>query len=174
MTMLTMLTMRTKLQRDLPRRFVVCLLLFGGVLTAGLFVGFEARAQDADGIVKFRKALMQETKASLQAMSLLLRGEVSDKESLALQAQILVLASQRAGESFAFRTRGLTESTTAHERVWTEQAKFRSKMDVFAKDARAFADLVARDASAKQVGSSFKSLAKQCKSCHDRYRVEKK
>ena len=45
-------------------------------------------------------------------------------------------------------------------------------MDAFAKDAKAFADLVVHDASAKEVASAFKGLAKQCKSCHDRYRVE--
>ncbi len=160
----------------LRRGFVRCSLLFGCflgcLLAAGLLVPSEVGAQQADAVVKFRKALMQETKASLQAMSLLLKGEVADKESFALQAQILALASQRAGEAFVFRTRGLTESTTAHERVWTEQAKFRKKMDAFAKDAKAFADLVVHDASAKEVASAFKGLAKQCKSCHDRYRVE--
>ena len=163
--------------------FVFGSLLFGGLLAAGsgsgLFVVSDALAQDADAVVKFRKALMQETKASLQAMSLLLRGEVADKESVALQAQILALASARAGEAFVFRTRGLTESTTAHQRVWTEQAKFRKKMEAFAKDAKAFADLASRKASAaptkkmdKEMASALKGLARQCKSCHDRYRVE--
>ncbi len=162
------------LSRKRQRGFGVCALICGCFVCFVVegFVANAAHAQDADAAVKFRKALMQETKASLQAFSLLLKGEVADKESLALQAQILALASERAGEAFVFRTRGLIEKTTAHERVWTEQAKFRKKMDAFAKDARAFADLAARPASAKELGSAFKGLAKQCKSCHDRYRVE--
>ena len=158
----------------LQKGFVVCSLFFVFLLTGGVLVIGEASAQDADAVVKFRKFLMQETSASLQAMSLLLKGKISDKESFALQAQILALASQRAGEAFVFRTRGLKESTTAHERVWTEQAKFRAKMDIFAKDAKAFSELVTSAASAKKMGAAFGKLAKQCKSCHERYRVEKK
>ncbi len=159
-----------KLRSKARRVFVV--LSLSGFLAASTFWAVEARAQDADAAVKFRKALMQETKASLQAIALLLKGQVSDKESLALQAQIIALSSQRAGEAFVFRTRGLVESTTAHERVWSEQVKFRSKMDKFAKDAKAFADLAAQAGAGKEVGSAFKGLAKQCKSCHDRYRTE--
>ena len=162
----------------LQKGFVVCSLFFVFLLTGGVLVIGEASAQDAaqdaDAVVKFRKFLMQETSASLQAMSLLLKGKISDKESFALQAQILALASQRAGEAFVFRTRGLKESTTAHERVWTEQAKFRAKMDIFAKDAKAFSELATSAASAKKMGAAFGKLAKQCKSCHERYRVEKK
>ncbi len=162
--------------------FVFGSLLFGGLWAAGgwsgggsgLFVVSDAMAQDADAAVKFRKALMQETKASLQAMSLLLKGEVADQESFALQAQILALASARMGESFVFRTRGLSETTSAHQRVWTEQAKFRKKMETFAKDTKAFALLAARSPSTapKKMASALKGLAQQCKSCHDRYRVE--
>ena len=174
----------------LQKGFVVCSLFFVFLLTGGVLGGMlggifggvlvigeasaQDAAQDADAVVKFRKSLMQETKASLQAMSLLLKGKISDKESLALQAQILALASQRAGEAFVFRTRGLTESTTAHERVWTEQAKFRAKMDIFAKDTKAFSELATSAASAKKMGVAFGKLAKQCKSCHKRYRVEDK
>ena len=161
-------------QEGVQRMSLSCLLLCGCLFVGWLQIPREARAEDADAVVKFRKALMQETKVSLLGISLLLKGEISDKESFALQAQILSLASERAGKAFVFRTRGLTESTTAHERVWTEQTKFQSRMEKFAKDTKTFADLASRSASSKKLGSAFKGLVKQCKSCHQRYRIEHK
>ena len=132
---------------------------------------------DPDAAVKFRKFLMREIEASLVSSFLLVKGEVSDEASLSLQAQILSLAAERSGASFSFRTRGLQEETSAHERVWTKQADFQSLMREFATSAKSYADLVKRseqDASLRaSLGSALGGLGKQCKACHKRYRIDK-
>lgn len=160
----------------LRRAFLLPLFAFSMLLTPNL----HAAEPSADSVVKFRKALMGEIKSSLQSLFLLLKQEVDDDKSIALQAQILALSSQRVGASFVYRTRGVAEETTAHERVWTEAKDFQAQMQKFAKDTQAFAELVASseanaDAHAamrKTLAKSLAGIGKQCKSCHDRYRTE--
>ena len=137
----------------------------------------SAAESEPDGAVKFRKFLMREIEASLVSSFLLFKGEVEDPASLSLQAQILSLAAERAGAAFSFRTRGLREETSAHERVWTEQADFQSLMREFAASTKSFADLAKRseqdEALRASLGSALGGLGKQCKACHKRYRLEK-
>ncbi len=136
-----------------------------------------AAEPEPDAVVKFRKFLMREIESSLVSSFLLAKGEVSDAPSVLLQAQILSLAAERSGASFSFRTRGLQEETSAHDRVWTESEDFQSLMREFAASAKSFADLAKRSEQDEtlraSLGSALGGLGKQCKSCHKRYRIDK-
>lgn len=102
-----------------------------------------------------------------------LRGGSPDMDILRSAARTISLASRLQYSWFpAGSGPGNGASTAATAKIWTDSSAFRAAQDRFATKAKAFEKAVATG-NVATIRSASRSLGASCKSCHDKFRLEK-
>lgn len=144
--------------------------LFGLSLLAGVAVIASGVAVAQDPIAK-RKAHMKEVGGATKESGQMVKGEIPYDAAKAKVNMEKISGSW--GEFAKLYPKG-TESggeTTAAPKIWESFADFDSKGKKMADDAAKAA--VASGQGAEPFKAAFGEVTKNCKSCHDDYRVKK-
>ena len=129
-------------------------------------------AEDPATVIKQRKAQMKEiVLKNLKAMKQMVEDDFID----AGEAAKGMSAIAKVAEGFAARFPKGTETgfeTTASPRIWQDNAGFRKRLAKLAADAKAASIAAGKGDDAFKV--AFVTVAKNCKGCHEAYRIKKK
>ena len=143
-------------------------------LTAVLTVSIAPAnaAEDPATVIKQRKAQMKEiVLKNLKAMKQMVVDDFID----AGEAAKGMSAIAKVAEGFAARFPKGTETgfeTTAGPKIWQDNAGFKKKLAKLAADAKAAS--VAAGKGDDAFKAAFITVAKNCKGCHEAYRIKKK
>ncbi|WP_128292538.1 c-type cytochrome [Afifella aestuarii] len=146
-------------------------------LTGASIVAFAAHAQDAtpsaggtDNPVQSRQAIMESFGASAKVGGGMIKGEIPYNPAVGQ----LVLATLDAGaHTFAhyFPEGSDTGDTEASPKIWQDMEGFHAKIDDLQEATTAAVKAKPQDLDAFK--QTFGKVAKNCKSCHEDYRVKK-
>jgi len=144
-------------------------------LMAAPLVFMTARAQagdSAESIIKARKHVMKDiVLKSAKASNQMIKDDFFDATEAA--GYMNKIAGAAAG--FAKRFPKGTESgfkTTVKPDIWSKRADFEARLKKLQADAKAAAAATKQGFGAFKL--SFAALVKNCKGCHETYRVKKK
>lgn len=135
-----------------------------GLATAGLL----ASAAAADPI-EIRQSIMQSVGASAKVSGNMAKGELTFDPDVAMAALTTFSA---AGHSFpAFFPEGSESGgeTRARDTIWSDNSGFVAASERFASDAAAA--VAAKPADLDSFRAAFGSVAENCQSCHEKYRI---
>lgn len=145
------------------------------LLATSIMISAPSSAQDkekVDPTMQHRQNVMEIVKYSLFGMRDIIKGDVKDQSQFSAFASAMASATSVAGRAFKQDTRGLEGKTTAKGDVWDNWQDFNGRMQDFDAAAQTLAN-VASEGDMKKNILAFKDLAKNCKGCHDEYRVKK-
>jgi len=139
----------------------VCLLLV-------LALGTTAAQADAEGVYKYREAVMKAIGGHMGSMVNSLKGQVFT-ENLGVHATAMSSLADIAPHIFPADS--VVAESEALPGIWEKPDEFKSRMDDFVKAAKAMEKAVATGEMAA-MGGGLKNLGKACKGCHDDFREE--
>lgn len=145
--------------------------LAGLSLAAGLAVAVTGVAIGQDAIAK-RKEMMKSVGGATKAASQMVKGETPFDAAKAAAAMTTIATGW---EPFAKLFPAGTEKggeTTASPKIWQDMKDFDAKGKKMASDAKTAADAAAKGPDAFK--AAFGEMAKNCKGCHEVYRIPKK
>ncbi|HVF18253.1 MAG TPA: cytochrome c [Steroidobacteraceae bacterium] len=125
-----------------------------------------AHADDEDTI-EYRKHVMESLNAQAAILGQIVSGAVPDDNAVQ-HLDILALLASTAKKSFEAKVPG----GDAKPEVWSNWADFSKRMDEFAKKTDEAAKIAHTQGAQAAMSNMLDVLS--CKSCHDKYRVEKK
>ena len=145
------------------------------LVATGMALGFIvsiATAKDTpESIIKARKAQMKEVVLKgLKVMKQMVKDDFIDADEAAAHMNKIAAVA----EGFARRFPKGTETgfeTTAAPKIWQDFKGFEAGLKKLASDAKAAASVAKDDAAFKK---AFVTVAKNCKKCHETYRIKKK
>ena len=149
--------------------FVLTLTLLGFF---ALSAAAPATAQEGEGIIKHRQAVMKAVGGHFGAMSRILKGHVKFTGDLKTHARAMadlaVIAARVFPEGSDFgETRALPE-------IWDKPAEFKKIIEAFKTESAKLVK-VAEGGDVKAFGDQFKTLGKNaCAACHKTFREKKK
>jgi cytochrome c556 len=139
----------------------ICILLTFTLLTS-------AALADAEGVYKYREAVMKAVGGHMGAMANSLKGQVFT-ENLPTHAKAMSDLADIAPSIFPEGSgTGKSEALPA---IWENPEGFKSRMDDFVKAAKAMEAAVAGGDMAS-MGAGLQDLGKSCKGCHDDFRKQ--
>ena len=118
---------------------------------------------------QYRHDNMEHAKYSLANIVKVLKGETAHEDHLPKLAAIMASSASMAKSTFEKDTRDQEGHTEAKDAVWENWADFSAKMDKYAADTAALAE-VAQAGDMDSFGAAFQKAASNCKSCHDKYK----
>ena len=125
-------------------------------------------AADApEATVKYRQAVMKTLGAQMTAMSLITKGEVSERERFPLHAQIAASVARDLASLFPAATANVRSS--ALPAVWQKRSEFESEAKKLERETAKLDTL----AHANDFAAATKQLAvvnATCRECHDAFR----
>jgi cytochrome c556 len=124
-------------------------------------------ADDPVAVVKYRQATMKSMGAHVSAMSLVVKGQVSDRAQLAAHAEAIHGVSAGLVELFPKLEK---LRTAAKPEIWSEPKEFRADADALQRESAKLADLAAKK-EWKAFDGQFARVVEACDRCHDRFRV---
>jgi cytochrome c556 len=130
-----------------------------------------ATAQDMEGSIKYRQALMKGNAGHAGAIAQIVKGKVAFTDHLAGHAHALHELSEYV--TVAFKERALSDKSRAKENIWKDWGDFEQK----AKDLESATGKLADAAKAGDmgaVGESLQATFESCKGCHKTFRAKKK
>lgn len=137
------------------------------VVALGVFgLGTQAFAGDKE-VIAYRESIMKAMNEHSAALGQILSGAVPDDNAVTHLEAIALLAST-APKAFEPKVQG----GESKPEVWTNWADFSQRMDVFVKNTAEAARVANEEGKDAALSNILDAL--DCKSCHDRYRVEKK
>lgn len=136
---------------------------------AGVFVAGAAVAEDA---IAKRKGIMKAVGKATKTTGAMVKGEVKF-DAAAAKANMDTIAKSWADFAKLFPKGTETGGkTTASAKVWTNFKEFDDKGKKMAADAAKASAAAAKGADAFKV--AFGAVTKNCKGCHETFRVKKK
>lgn len=147
-----------------------------GLLAASMMATGPSLALDKaknDPQIQHRHNVKEIVKYSLKGMSAILKGEVKSPDHFPALAQAMASSASIATDMFKTDTRGIDGKTDAVDKIWDNWEDFSKRMDAFNADAQDLA-MVAKEGDMKKNILAFKKTAKNCKSCHDEYKKDRK
>ena len=118
---------------------------------------------------QYRHDNMEHAKYSLANIVKILKGEAAHEDHLPKLAAIMASSAAMAKSTFEKDTRSMTGHTEAKDAVWENWTDFAAKMDKYAADTAALAD-VAQSGDMASFGAAFQKATSNCKACHDKYK----
>lgn len=157
----------------IARRFkLVTAILFSGLVILATKPPVAQAAETPESIIKARKAAMKEVVLKgLKASNQMIKDDFFDGDEAAEHMSKIA----EVADGFAKRFPKGTESgfeTTVKPEVWSKRADFEARLKKFAGDAKTAA--AAAKKGFDEFKTAFKTLAKNCKGCHETYRIKKK
>jgi cytochrome c556 len=142
------------------------ILLTSTMLTFTLFT--SVAAADAEGVQKYREAVMKAVGGHMGAMANSLKGQVFT-DNLAIHSAAMSNLADIAPSIFpAGSGGGKSEALPA---IWENPDEFKLRMDDFVKAAKAMNEAVA-GGEMGSIGAGLQNLGKSCKGCHDDFRKD--
>ena len=152
---------------DFTKSGAVAILLAALLATGGAYA-----AGDAASVIKERKALMKEVVLkNLKTMKQMIKDDFIDAGEAAKHMSDIA----KVAEGFAKRFPKGTETgfeTTVKPEIWSDSKDFKARLMKFAADAKAGS--VAAGKGDDAFKKAFVVVAKNCKGCHEKFRIEKK
>lgn len=147
----------------------------GRLITLGaaacLILGSSAAgAQDAEGAIKYRQAIMKGNAGHAGAIAQIVKGTVDHKDHLAGHAHALHELSRYVPA--AFKDRAMGEKTRAKENIWKDWSDFEQKAMDLESATKKLAD-AAKAGDMGAVGENLQATFDSCKGCHKTYREKK-
>ena len=150
------------------RRLTLTVALVG--LAAGPVATYPAGAQNLD-VIKQRQEAMKHIGGAAKSGGQMLKGEVAFDPAKAAEV-FTVMASNAKDFGTWFpedsKTGGKTEAAPA---IWEKPEEFKAKLTKFQSDIAAAAE--SKPDSLDSFKTAFGSVAQNCKSCHQEFRVDK-
>jgi cytochrome c556 len=143
------------------------------MLTAmvAIIATFAFSAQAMDDPVKKRQNAMESIAKAVKMSSRMVKGTLPYNQATASGAMKTI---SEAGERFGqYFPKGSNEDpdSEASEKIWTDRKGFDDLLSKFNSDAKKAMDVAS--AGPAPFKAAFMDLVKNCKSCHDGYRIEK-
>ncbi len=144
----------------------VCVVLVCGISAAFAHSG-------ATGIVKERMDSMKDTGKQMKTIGEMVKGKTPyEREKAATAARTISLNAAKIPELFP-------EGSTSHPSealpaIWQEWGSFEELAGRMGQSADALFKAANTASSGSELGSAFRQLAGTCKSCHEKFRLEKK
>jgi cytochrome c556 len=136
------------------------------LVASTMIVGSLAHADDKDAI-EYRQHIMKSLNAQAAILGQIVSGAVPD-DNVAQHLDILALLASTAKKSFEPKVQG----GESKPEVWSEWADFSKRMDEFSKKSAEAAKIAHTQGGQAALANMLDVLS--CKSCHDKYRNEKK
>jgi cytochrome c556 len=145
--------------------------LLGLAVTAGIAVAATGLAVGQDVIAQ-RKELMKQVGAATKTSGEMVKGE-RPYDAQAAETAMTTIAKHWLAVAKLFPDNAKTGGdTTAAPKIWEDPKDFDAKGMKMAKDAEAAAAAAPKGADAFK--AAFGEVAKNCKGCHEIYRIPKK
>ena len=146
--------------------------VIAAILSVAFIAGSAYGAAHTAGVIKERKALMKEVVLKgLKAMKQMVKDDFIDAPAAAKYMDNIA----KVADGFAKRFPKGTETgfeTTAAPTIWQDTKDFEARLVKFAADAKAASAAAGKgDAAFKK---AFVTVAKNCKGCHEKFRIKKK
>ena len=140
-------------------------------VAAVMLFALPATAQEEEGIIKHRQAVMKAVGGHMGAMAAILKGQVKFTGDLKTHARALAglagIAARVFPEGSDFG------ETRALEDIWSKPKEFRKVVEAFKAESAKLAK-VAEGGDVKAFGDQFKALGKNaCGACHKAFREKK-
>ncbi len=148
-------------------------LLLAIAAAAGFATALPAAAQfqKPEDAVKYRHAAYTVMATHFGRIGAMVQGKIPyDAAAAVANADIVVVMSKLPFTAFVEGTGG-TEKGNPKPNVWTERAKFDEAAKKMQDDAVKLA-AAARSNSLDQLKPAFGEVGKDCKACHDNFRVQ--
>jgi cytochrome c556 len=120
--------------------------------------------------VKYRKASFQMIKYHFGPLGAMVKGKKPFDAAIA-KANAEAVAKLSHFPIYGFKTKSVTDKSTALPKIWDDFTGFEGKMGDFQKAAE---NLSNSTSSVDTMKPAFLAVAKTCKGCHDDYRKKKK
>ncbi|MER8584899.1 cytochrome c [Mesorhizobium sp. M1338] len=134
-------------------------------------LALAASAAFADPILD-RQALMKERGKIVGGISKVVKGEEPfDAAAVLTQLQALQANAEKFDADALFPAGSDTGDTTAAPKIWQDMAGFKTTEDKYLADIKAAAAAAPADVDALKV--QFGTIASNCGTCHQTYRVKK-
>lgn len=118
---------------------------------------------------QYRHDNMEHAKYALTNMLKLMKGEVSHEGHLTKLADIMASSASMAKATFEQDTRSMEGHTEAKGDIWENWDDYAARMDAYAADTAALAE-VAKTGDMALFTPAFQKAVGHCKACHDKYR----
>ncbi len=134
-------------------------------------LAFAASTAFADPILD-RQALMKERGKLVGALSKVVKGEEAfDAASVLASLQALQVNAEKFDVDALFPAGSDQGDTTASPKIWEDMAGFKAAEDKYLADVKAA--VAAAPADADALKAQFGTIASNCGTCHQSYRVKK-
>ena len=121
--------------------------------------------------ILYRHSAYQVLKWNFARMGAAVQGKIPyDRAAFAKQAQRVAQVAPMLDEAYPPESY-VAGKTAARPEIWQHWDDFQDRLHKLATASAAFAD-VARAGDVDQIKEQFPELARNCKSCHDKYRAE--
>ncbi len=142
------------------------------LMTAALGVGIAtpAAAQEEEGAIKHRKAIMRAVGGHMGAMGLIIKGEVRFVDDLKGHAHAMVELSKIVERVFPEGSD--FGETRALESIWEKPKEFKQAITNFQTEAAKLAK-IAGGTDGQAFIVQYKKLGKSCGGCHKKFREKK-
>lgn len=145
-----------------------------GVLSLVLlaFAALPALAQEEEGIIKHRQAVMKAVGGHMGAMAAILKKQVPFTKDLQAHANAMADLAKIAARVFPEGSD--FGETRAKEEIWTKPKEFAKVAQAFIAESETLAK-VAGSGDITAFGAQFKAMGKNaCAACHKQFREKKK
>ena len=128
---------------------------------------FSVAADAPEAVVKYRQATMKSMGAHMSAMSVVVKGQVSNRAQLAVHAEAIHGVSAGLADLFP---RLEKVKTAAKPAIWSDPKEFHAAADGLQHESAKLAELAAKK-DWKAFDVQFARVTEACDRCHDRFRV---
>jgi cytochrome c556 len=118
-------------------------------------------------VVDYRKNNMKIIGGHMGSIAAIVKGEVDQKEQLAVHAK--GMAEMSALVKSAFEAKVLSGKSTSKAEIWSDWNKFSTAADNFQNAAQELAEAAAKGEQ-RDIRTAMAKVGKSCKSCHDDFK----
>lgn len=136
-------------------------------------VGLAAAHKGATGIVKERMDAMKDISKHMKLMKKMIRGKTSyDGQRFRRAAKIIADHGEEMPKLFPKGS--MQKPTRVKNTIWQDWDKFETQAKKLTVHANELASKADKEQDINALNKIFKKLGKTCKSCHKKFRLEKK
>ena len=139
------------------------------VAVATLVLGASVASAADEHVVDYRKNNMKIIGGHMGSIASIVKGEVDQKEQLAVHAK--GLAGMSALVKSAFETKVMSGKSSSKPEIWSDWNKFSSAADDFQGASQELAEAAA-NGNQRDIRSAMAKVGKSCKSCHDGFKTK--
>ncbi len=137
------------------------------VAVATLVLGASVASAADEHVVDYRKNNMKIIGGHMGSIVAIVKGEVDQKEQLAVHAK--GMAEMSALVKSAFEAKVLSGKSTSKAEIWSDWNKFSTAADNFQNAAQELAEAAAKGEQ-RDIRTAMAKVGKSCKSCHDDFK----